>query len=120
MKIRIKGNSIRYRLTRTEVEAFSAAGYYSETTVFNKSTFTYALKAIYGINDLTADFAENTITMYLSVSDCKSWSKNNRVGFEHKMQLENSDTLTLLLEKDFACLDERGEEESDNYPNPKA
>jgi hypothetical protein len=120
MKIRIKGNAIRYRLTRTEVETFSEAGYYSETTVFNKNTFTYALKAIYGISDLTADFVDNSITMYLPVSDAKSWSKNNRVGFEHKMLLENGDVLTLLLEKDFVCLDERGEDETDNYPNPKA
>ena len=120
MKIRIKGNAIRYRLTRSEVETFSNEGYYSETTVFNNNTFTYALKAIYGISDLTADFDNHTITMYLPVSDCKSWANNSRIGFEHKMLLENGDTLALLLEKDFVCLDERGEDESDNYPNPKA
>jgi hypothetical protein len=120
MKIRIKGNAIRYRLTRSEVETFSKEGYYSETTVFNNNVFTYTLKAIDSIRDLTANFINNTITMYLPTSDSKSWAKNNRVGFEHRMLLENGNTLTLLLEKDFVCLDERGEDESDNYPNPKS
>ncbi|MFT6938435.1 MAG: hypothetical protein ACJA1N_002742, partial [Saprospiraceae bacterium] len=49
MKIRIKGNSIRYRLTKTEVEVFSREGYYSEETTFNGNTLVYALKAIYGV-----------------------------------------------------------------------
>jgi hypothetical protein len=120
MKIRIKGNSIRYRLTRTEVEIFSQEGYYSEETVFNNNVFKYALKAISGINNLTADFDNQTITMYLPVSDCKSWANNNQVGFQHNMILENAQTLSLLLEKDFTCLEERAEDETDNYPNPQA
>ncbi|MFT5833421.1 MAG: hypothetical protein ACI97N_001048, partial [Cognaticolwellia sp.] len=45
---------------------------------------------------------------------------NNQVGFKYEMPLENGEILSLLLEKDFVCLDERGEDESDNYPNPKA
>lgn len=45
MKIRIKGNSIRYRLTKTEVETFCKTGSYKETTNFGNSVFTYQLKA---------------------------------------------------------------------------
>jgi len=39
----------------------------------------------------------------------------DRVGFE------NHDAgLHLLVEKDFVCLDEVNEDQSDNYPNPLA
>jgi hypothetical protein len=120
MKIRIKGNSIRYRLTKTEVEVFSREGYYSEETTFNGNTLVYALKAIYGVSNLMADFENNKIIMCLPIADCKSWAGNNQVGFKYEMPLENGEILSLLLEKDFVCLDERGEDESDNYPNPKA
>lgn len=39
MKIRIKGNSIRYRLTKTEVETFSKVGFYEEKTEFKDHIF---------------------------------------------------------------------------------
>jgi hypothetical protein len=32
--------------------------------------------------------------------------------------LEDGTLLTLLIEKDFACLDHVDEDQSDNYPNP--
>jgi hypothetical protein len=32
--------------------------------------------------------------------------------------MENGKELFLLLEKDFVCLDETIEDQSDNYPNP--
>jgi hypothetical protein len=48
-----------------------------------------------------------------------NWDANDKVGFENTVSLKNGKTLHLLLEKDFTCLDDRGEDESDNYPNPK-
>lgn len=101
MKIRIKGNSIRYRLTKAEVEIFSKEGYCAEKTVFNTGVLTYALRAVEGIDNLTANFEHQTITMCLPMSDCQSWATNNRIGFEHKMVLEDGQILALLLEKDF-------------------
>jgi hypothetical protein len=34
------------------------------------------------------------------------------------MPLGNGQSLKLLLEKDFVCLDHTDEDQSDNYPNP--
>ena len=39
---------------------------------------------------------------------------------EHYEDLSNGDKFFLLLEKDFACLDNTHEDQSDKYPNPKA
>jgi hypothetical protein len=118
MKIRIRGNSVRYRLTRTEVETFCKTGHFSDRTQFIDNTFTYALKAIEGIDTLDADFRENTITMYLPLKDSHIWGRTEQVGFQNTILLDKGRELFLLLEKDFACLDETIEDQSDNYPNP--
>ncbi len=119
MKIRIKGDSIRYRLTKTEVETFCEKGVYSETTHFGTSEFNYVLQAKEGINAMTADFADNTITLFLPKDACSSWATSDKVGYQNTMPLGNGKVLSLLLEKDFACLDNTMEDQSDNYPNPK-
>lgn len=120
MKIRIKGNSIRYRLTKSEVETFCATGFFSEKTVFNTNTFTYELQAKEGITALDADFIGQTITLCIPVDQSKDWAESSQVGFQHTVTLDSGQELALLIEKDFACLDEREEDQSDNYPNPLA
>lgn len=119
MKIRIRGNSIRYRLTMSEVETFSTTGYYEEHTSFGHRKFGYALKAEQGIDHLKASFDGDIITLMVPGQDARDWAGNSVVGFSHSLELEGGGALSLLLEKDFACLDETGEDQSDNYPNPR-
>jgi len=119
MKIRIKGNSIRYRLTKSEVETFCKTGRFEETTDFGNTKFIYALQAKEGITVLDARFEGNAITLFLEQSKSNDWFKTNQVGFSHRINRPNGTTLELLLEKDFVCMDETVEDQSDNYPNPK-
>jgi len=44
MKIRIKGDSIRFRLTRSEVERFDIDGLIKEETNFGNKVLTYVLQ----------------------------------------------------------------------------
>lgn len=118
MKIRIKGNSIRYRLTKTEVETFCRKGYYEEKTEFKDQCFTYKLRSRKDILNMNADFKSDTITMYLPENDKDRWATSNLVGFKHGLSLGDGKELLLVLEKDFVCLDETIEDQSDNYPNP--
>lgn len=120
MKIRIKGNSIRYRLTKSEVETFCKTGFFEESTDFDNVTFKYALKAKVGITMLDAKFEANTITLFLEKSKSDDWFKTDEIGFKHSILSKNGTELSLLLEKDFVCMDETTEDQSDNYPNPKA
>ena len=48
------------------------------------------------------------------------WHDEERVGFENTVEVAPGILLTLLLEKDFACLDDSREDQSDNFPNPNA
>ncbi|GAA3968383.1 DUF7009 family protein [Mucilaginibacter dorajii] len=112
MKIRIKGNSLRYRLTKTDVENFDRDGYLEETSCFGAQVFKYALQRS-KTNVLTAEFNDNTITMYMPAAMAIEWTSTDRVGYEN-----NNSQMYLLIEKDFKCLDNVAEDQSDNYPNP--
>lgn len=120
MKIRIRGNSVRLRLTKSEVEAFCLQGYFSESTLFTTKSLTYELRIKKGIESLEAEFTNNTISIFIPDEKAMNWDKNEIVGFKDDFALKNGEKLYLLVEKDFVCLDGRDEDESDNYPNPLA
>ncbi len=119
MKIRIKGNSIRYRLTKSEVDTFCKTGHFEERTDFGDTIFTYALCAKDGINGIDAQFKDHTMTLFLEKEKSKDWHQSNQVGFGHSVKKANGSMLALLIEKDFVCMDETVEDQTDNYPNPK-
>ena len=120
MKIRILGNSLRFRLTRSEVDTLCTKGYIQDQTTFDTSVFTYAVKLVSDSEQLAAQFENNTISLNLPKSLGNNWHQTEQVGFSETMEFKNNNSLFLLLEKDFTCLDERQEDQSDNYPNPKA
>jgi hypothetical protein len=117
MKLRIKGNSLRIRLTKTEVNELAESGYLQEETIFPNNRFVYALQKADDAA-LSAIFENNKITMLVPASFIKDWPANNMVGLENNMQLPNKESLFLLIEKDFVCLDDTTEDQSDNYENP--
>ena len=112
MKIRIKGNSIRYRLSKTDVEQFIKTGYLEEIVDFGAQKLVYALKK-HGDSALSASFEQNTITLYMPEQMTEEWEAPEKVGFNG---VHNK--LSLLIEKDFQCLDNVAEDQTDNYPNP--
>jgi hypothetical protein len=118
MKLRIKSDSIRFRLTRTEVSKLAETGYLEEQTLFPNNQFVYALQSIDGTTELSATVSNNKITMLVPATFIRNWPQNEVVGIETKMTIPENKTLYLLLEKDFICLDETTEDQSDNYENP--
>ncbi len=112
MKIRIKGNSLRYRLSMTDVAQFDREGYIEEVVDFGSTRLTYALQK--GANSsLEAEFANSKIVVFIPSAQADEWAKTGQVGFDHRHS-----RLYLLVEKDFKCIDNTSEDQSDNYPNP--
>ena len=119
MKLRIKGNSLRIRLSRSEVDNFARDGFLEEKTEFANKDFTYTLRVKDGIDTLEAGFEGNNITMYVPAQIPAAWAANEVVGYEHNMDIGNGKQLYLLLEKDFKCIDAPpSEDQSDNFENP--
>jgi len=122
MKLRVRNNSIRLRLTQTEVAAFAMSGAVEETIEFG---LTADKRLIYRVEQaaveiVRADFAEGKITISVPASQADNWAKTNKIGIKAEQDLGDGKTLKILIEKDFACLDVReGEDESDAFPHPE-
>ena len=101
------------------MEHLCREGFIEEITNFPNLDFAYEVK-VAKTEQLNIHFSDNKITLKISDSLIQNWETNNRVGFSHSVVTSNGKTIDVLLEKDFTCLEDRGEDESNNYPNPKS
>ncbi len=124
MKLRIKGNSIRLRLLRSEVERLAASGVVTEDVRFGTGTdqaLKYSIAASDGVEEVTAQFSDNQILIMLPESVAIDWTTTDRVGIEASQEISEGCDLTILIEKDFECTGRSEDpDRHDAYPNPDA
>ena len=122
MKLRIRDNSVRLRLTRGEVETLRDTGVVMARTGFpGGREFGYAVESSPASVNPGAVLSENTITVRLPEATVRAWANSEQVSMRGEQQYKNGDVLSILVEKDFACLAPReGEDESDMFPHPGA
>lgn len=122
MKLRILGNSLRFRLGRSEVEAFGRTGSISERVRFGSSIendLRYELKVVDG-PDFVGSFEDGAITVGVPRSVVDEWVGSEEVSISGKQGLDQETSLKFLIEKDFVCLSAHNDEDqSDRYPHPK-
>lgn len=120
MKLRIRDNSIRLRLTRTEVESARDDGLVSGTVPFSGGvTFGYVLESSPACVKPVAQFSNNVLRVRLPEKDVHDWANSEAVSIAAEQLLDEGGQLNILVEKDFACLAPReGEDESDMFPHP--
>jgi hypothetical protein len=119
MKIRIKGNSVRLRLSKPEIDLFGTEGYVEEKTEFANSTFTYAIRRMFDGKTLDASFTDQKLTLFVPGKVLEEWTTTDIVGFSYHLPVGENKTLFLLIEKDFKCIDGEGtEDQSEYYDNP--
>ena len=122
MKLRIKGNSLRLRLTQGEVALFSKAGIVEETIRFGidaTSELCYILKRS-DVENIQAEFIQNKIIVHIPEEMSKTWIDTDQVGFDTIINIDEQRNLIILVEKDFKCLKPRANEnEEDMFPNPE-
>lgn len=115
MKLRIKGNSLRLRLSKTEVQKLVEEGEVFESAHIMNETFVYGAK-LGGNEGIEASLVQNRIIVSLQRDMVTNWDKNEEVGFE----ATTDQGLLIVVEKDFQCLNHReGEDESDLHINPQ-
>lgn len=114
MKLRIKSNSIRFRLTKSDVDKLAAKGYLEDSISFGNASLTFEVKATIS-KTLTTTFVSDIITLFLPQHMITELVSTDKVGFESQ-----AGELHILVEKDFTCLENVAEDQSDNYPNPLA
>jgi hypothetical protein len=115
MKLRLQGNSVRLRLTRSEVERLRETGLVQESVDFGSGqALMYRLRSVAEHGDLKAEFVESVVTVSVSKGIVQEWAGSDEVGL-----YAQSGALAISIEKDFRCLTRPlDEHERDAYPHP--
>jgi hypothetical protein len=121
MKLRISGNSIRLRVSRSEVHRFYETGRIEETIHFGLdpgTKLTYALEHAELPQEIALHYKAQEIVVVLSSESARRWADSpEQVGLYGRIDVCSGE-LALLVEKDFACLDGRDDDNEDTFPNP--
>ena len=114
MKLRIKGNTIRFRLTQTEVAQLAAGEPIRDHTEFAPGQcLTWSLDPSPSVAAMESQFRDSAISVLLPATDVRRWADTDLEGLYSR-----SGTLEIAVEKDFRCLHRTASpEEGDNFPN---
>lgn len=126
MKLRIKGDSIRLRLTQAEVRQLAKTGTVESTMhIAHGASLTYGIRAS-DLRQLAVEGDASEVVVLVPRDWIGPWADGDQVGFEGTQdagegrELEvGARQLAILVEKDFACLHKRPDE-LDAFPNPLA
>jgi len=108
MKLRMRGNSVRLRLTRSEVAQFAETGLVEEAVTFPSSTLNYALRCNPS-QAVTANLVAGQLTVIVPPALARQWTDTEEIGIS-----AHSSGLDILIEKDFQCA--HGPADSDAFP----
>jgi hypothetical protein len=121
MKMRIRGNSIRMRLTKTEINQIENGLPVRETLSFGGGIkLLYSLVPSKDIQVMRAEFDQKEIRVLLPLDLSREWALSDTISVKHG-QPGQTDEPFLLIEKDFVCLKPRQhevEDETDLFQNP--
>ena len=124
MKLRMKGDSLRLRVSPSELSRLLQSGRIEETVHFGPQAdakLTYALLASsenpVQATQLTVRYQSQEIAVVVSIDHARSWAENSDVGLYANISF-GAGQLELAIEKDFACLDKDEAENQDTFPNP--
>lgn len=121
MKLRIRENTLRFRLGRSEVETFGRTGTIGDKVRFGLEVdeFGYILEKT-PEGEFSASFADGMIVVRVPASDADSWANSDVVSLAGTFLPDEQTELKILIEKDFVCLNAHNDEDqSDRYPHPK-
>ena len=121
MKLRIKGNSLRLRLGRSEVNRLLENGRIEDTIHFAPAPdakLTYALEIGDSLGPVAVRYRPQEVAVVVSLATAKHWAATDEITIAGESGIGNG-MLAVVVEKDFACLDRSEHENEDTFPNPK-
>jgi hypothetical protein len=121
MKIRLQANSVRIRLTQSEVRRIADGGVVEETTAFSPlAKLCVRVEPSPHVQKPIATFENQNLTLRLQLKEAREWAESEQVGIEAEQPIGDGAFLRILVEKDFQCLHPRADEISEAFPNPQA
>ncbi len=123
MKLRIRGNTLRLRLKRGEVNQLAAGIGIVEETHFPGSVLTFRLD-VSDKDAFSANFDEGSLAVNLPKSSVLEWAGTDEVSIVAEQELPGTGNLSVLIEKDFSCLEPGHhrdcDDDKDTFPHPSA
>ncbi len=126
MKIRIRGDSIRLRLSQTEVSEIAKQGFVQDETRFpGGAKFVYRLETNPQGKEILARYVDQQMVVSIPLSQALAWASSDEVALKANQLIDPkvAEPLFILIEKDFQCLkvrDNEIEDEADLFINPNA
>jgi len=120
MKLRIHDNSIRLRLTRSEVARFMTEGRIESTLQFGpdpSQRLTYGLEAVPDIAALAVSGLAKRLIIQVPAAMAREWTGTERVGIGAQQSIDGQGQVEILVEKEFRRL-HGAKNNRDLYPNP--
>lgn len=125
MKLRVKDNSIRFRLLRTEVHTLAEEGKIASNTLLSANDpagrLCYSIEHGSQYKMIAAELDGLSIRITAPTDDMVRWAKDNSViGLYAEQKVYGDEMLHITLEKDFACIDRSDADNADTFENPNA
>jgi hypothetical protein len=121
MKLRLKDNSLRLRVSQSELARLIDAGHIESSIYFAQdetSKFTYALELDPAAERTALRYAPHNVTVVVATAEAVLWGKTEQVGIYATVDIGPRGSVDILVEKDYACLDLSDAENADTFPNP--
>jgi len=120
MKLRIRDNTIRIRLTQGEVARLAAGqSVWQETNFGADQRLAIFVDAMDHLGQIFAGFEDNQIRVGIPLPAARDWANGEQISLEATQPVGCEKALHILIEKDFQCLHSAAEGEEDAYPNPR-
>ena len=122
MKLRMKGNSLRFRLLKSEVLDLYRGGRVQDEIRFGchfrLDKLIYALEHSEHFRGVEVLHSPKEILVQVPSPLVENWATGQDVGIYIDIPLGDGDKLAVIIEKDFACLDRSDEDNRDTFENP--
>ena len=113
MKLRIEDDTLRLRLSGSEIQEFATTGRVASTVHFGATSaeqLTYALErgseapeTAVITEPVQVHYELGAITILVPFALAKTWVETDQNGFTHDLPLPENQRLRILVEKDLDC-----------------
>jgi hypothetical protein len=113
VKLRLRHNSVRLRLTRSDVDQFQRFGRVKDLVEFPQASLVFSLESSGDAEVIQASFVDGHLAILVPPEQGHAWVANGEVGMEGVFQ-----GLSILIEKDWPCLHRGVTEDEDTFSRP--
>ena len=119
MKLRIKNNSVRFRLSQDDLRRFLETGRIEERLKFgdlDEQQFIYSLERVDRSEEMTAIYHGGRLNVLVPLDRSNIWAETEHDALEGTFTSRSGKQISLSVEKDLECLHKETPAEDDAFP----